>query len=354
MPYTVINVGAQELTKLPRLPASVEEAVKIQQSICGPLLQTHGAASPVATTCELIDTSACQTASGQPLLTNRFTGWGGNSITFTTNPNPDLFRGKRPCVGSSNLQKVSDRLSENRGLAGVLIDSLGANFPANLNYRKEHFAFARYPLTCDSSGRVALHNQISHYEFLDALRKQLREQGKFLFANGIYPYRSRGDTGSDEWIAAEAWLTGGAEHYRGRGTILGRFFSASLLDAATSEAGLKANQSRYEFYRVTMGKKLYIPTNATWEDPDELERYYNKCIVYALFATNVRLYNMDVAKIKPYYPEFYRRDTQLRAWFVPKVRLLSRAGWEPVTCPERPGTRYCWNATATARRLTSP
>src|SRR5690606_37000022 len=74
---------------------------------------------------------------------------------------------------------------------GSYVDSLGANWPAVLNYRRDHFTYARYPLTFDKDGRVALQNSISHYEYLETLRQRMRAIGRLILGNGVYSYRSR-------------------------------------------------------------------------------------------------------------------------------------------------------------------
>jgi len=84
---------------------------------------------------------------------------------------------------------------------------------------------------------------------------------------------------------------------------------------------------------------VYAPTNARWEDGPAVERWVNRCLCYGMFGTNVRTYSHEKGKIKYYYPAVYQRDQRLFDWFVPKVRLLSRAGWEPVTCARASGEK---------------
>ncbi|MBM4083755.1 MAG: hypothetical protein FJ272_03110, partial [Planctomycetes bacterium] len=142
-----LNVGCKELTRLPKTPKSREEAVEIYKSLCGSVAEEWVQGGPEPTACEIIDSSACGLSTGRPVVSPRFTGWGGSSISFTTNPDPDLFEGKRRNMGEVTLANIEGKFKDHPRLNGILIDSLGANWPATLNYRKDHFPYADYPLT---------------------------------------------------------------------------------------------------------------------------------------------------------------------------------------------------------------
>jgi len=87
--------------------------------------------------------------------------------------------------------------------------------------------------------------------------------------------------------------------------------------------------------RALMGRKYYSVLNYHWTDAGPVEDFINKCLCYAVFGTNIR-------KTDPQYvdnPDGYWRDKALLDWFIPLVRLLHRAGWEPVTCAHVDGER---------------
>jgi hypothetical protein len=311
------NVGTQELTRLPKMPENLDEAWQMYQEIVGATAEEWTQGGPDPTTAELIDSSACGLSSGRYVMSLRYTGWGQNSISFKTNPNPDLFGGTKRCIGDVFLQRLQRLHEEHPQLDGVCVDSLGANWPATLNYRHDHFPWARYPLTTDAQGRVALHNEISYCEFMDTLRAWLRSRGGLLYGNGLYEYPSR-------WTVEP-------EHYRSRGVTLGRFFLAARCDIGSSEAGTRATQGRFEFIRAAMGRKLYDLTNSEWEDAAATRDWFNRCLLYNIYGENTRRYDSDPAKIKPYHPEGYARDRETITWFMNTSRRLSAAGWEPVT-----------------------
>lgn len=343
-PYTI--VGQREIKSLPALPRTYVDAAKVLENWQPPtgqkLTKEDVSAEMAARLKDEIESSACTIPDGRYALVVRNTNWGGNSVTFKINPNPALFEGEgRATVGGDTLKLVRQWLGEQPKFAGVYVDSLGANWPATLNYRKDHFAWARFPLTMDPAGKVALHNDISHYEFLDALRTLLRSSDRYLFGNGIYAYRSRVPRAAKVEVQTfdnqlNEFADGGAppEHWR-PGARLGRFFDAALLDVAGSEAGVNANVARCQDARVFMGQKPYAFLNYQWEDATKVEELLNKSLSYAIFATSSRNFMTGVEY--EHNEHGYYRDKKLIDWFVPLARTLSRAGWEPVRHAEITG-----------------
>ena len=178
IPYMI--VGQREIKFLPAIPAGYDKAMAIFAQWT-PSAHAGHELTKENVCCdgdihlrEEVGSSACQTADGKYAIMLRNTQWGANSVTFKINPNPDLFKGEgRRTVGGDALAVVERWLNEHPEYAGMFIDSLGANWPALFNYRKDHFPYARYPLTCDSQGRVCLHNMISHYEYIETLREKM-------------------------------------------------------------------------------------------------------------------------------------------------------------------------------------
>jgi hypothetical protein len=319
-----LNPGVVELTRLPEKPRNLEEATAVYKKLCESTAEEWTEGGPEPGPCELIKNSACTLSNRQPAMFVRYTPGGLNSIAFKSNPNPELFGDKKVSIGKKALWTAEGWLAKHPQLDAVLIDSLGANWPAQLNYREDHFAYAQYPLTCDSQGRAALHNQVSYYELLNALRTRLRAKGKYLFGNGVYSYASN--------------QTLEPEHYRGKGVLLGRFFLAALLDLATSESGVRADQSRLEFCRIALCRKPYVLTNSDWKDVELMTNWFNKTLVYNICGSNVRIYS-NTEPVTPYYPEGYERDKELIRWYMPLQERLWKAGWEPLTCARASGEK---------------
>ena len=269
---------------------------------------------------EEVTSSALKDAAGRYILSIRKSPWGGNSVTFVTNPNPHLMEdqpGGRS-TGAEALARINGWLARYPSTDGIYIDSLGSAWCGKLDFRRDHFPYTRYPLTFDPVGRLAIHNVIAHYEFLELLRAELHAQKRLLFANGVYLYAAK----KPEYADVRA---------------TGRFFLASLLDIAGSESGVHPSMQRWEFFRACMGPKPYLLLNYHWTDAAKVETYLNEALCYDVFAVNSNLTG-DYASD----PQGYARDRKLFDWFVPLVRRLSKAGWQPVTHATSltPGLRF--------------
>lgn len=345
-PYMI--VGQREVKRLPVLPKTYAEAMAAFE---GWTLASHAAFNHTKeNTCargdihlkEEITSSAVQVSDGRFCIQLRNTPWGDNSVTFKINPNPDLFADKGGTnVGRLALELADEWLAKHPRYDGIFVDSLGVNWPAVLNYRPDHFVYARYPLTFDRQGRVALQNAISHYEYMDTLRTKMYATGRLTLGNGVYAYNSRkGPTGqrgtpdvgtqtvdkeSNEFIDRP---DSEPEHYR-PGTKLGRFFNGALLDAASSEVGVRATIERCEDVRVIMGPKPYAFLNYHWENGTEVTEWINRCLGFGIYASSNTNWNTGVQY--EIAANGYLRDKPLLDWYVPLVRRLTAAGWQPAT-----------------------
>jgi hypothetical protein len=299
-------VGVREIRNLPESPEGYAEIMKVYSK--------HKAEAKDKKLYEEIDNSTCFNSEGELDLMVRNTFWGSTSMSFITNPNPYLYDDSdKKSVGKDNIEEMLDAIKKHPELDGMFLDSLGRVWPAVFNYRREHFAYAKYPLTIDNQGQVVLHNRISHYEFIEYLREIFKKQNRFIFANGVYAYNIPGRV---------------AEHYRDK-TKVGGFFMASMLDVASSEAGIKADNERCKDVRVFMAKKAYALINYHWDDAGKVNEFVNRSLCYGIFATN-----KDNPFTKTKYighPDGYERDKELIDWFIPLARKLHAAGWEPVT-----------------------
>lgn len=338
-PYMI--VGQREIKFLPVLPSNYEAAMRVYDgwevaAHAGHALTKESAAAQGDIHLKQeVETSACRMSDGRLALVLRKTEWGGNSVSFKMNPNPDLFADAgRKSVGALALEVQERWLDEYPGYDGAFVDSLGANWPALLNYRADHFTYARYPLTFDPQGRVALQNVISHYEYLETLRTRMRARGRLILANGVYAYASRKapKPGTerqqlDAQLAEYTSAITAPEHHR-PGAKLGRFFCAALLDVASSEAGVHATLDRCQDVRVHLGRKQYALLNYRWDDGGRVADFINVSLCFGLFASNTTNFFTGVRYED--HPNGYLRDKPLLDWYVPLVRTLSRAGWEPV------------------------
>jgi len=175
-----------------------------------------------------------------------------------------------------------------------------------LNYRREHFASADLPLVFDGRGRVC---QLGHFLALELLRdlaRELHSRNRLVFANAVlhvFP-----------WPAADLDILGTETNWDPGGQW-----------APDSD-------ERMLYWRALCGKKPYVTLQNTDFDrfPSELvERYLARCGAYGVLPS---FFSPDAANgVYWSRPELYDRDRPLFRRYVPVIRRMAEAGWEPLT-----------------------
>ncbi|MDB6166756.1 MAG: hypothetical protein JWQ83_1896 [Lacunisphaera sp.] len=329
--YTL--VGQREIKFLTKSPANYDEAMaafdkwKLADQAGHPITKENVVAGSDRWLKAEVESSAAKDPDGKYVLSIRDTPWAKKSVSFKVNPSPYLYQDKDiDTVGRNSTRLIKDWLKEYPQIDGVIVDSLGANWPATANYRRDHFAYAQFPVTFDPQGRLFINNDISHYEWAKYMRESILAPEQYLTGNGVYAYQAAIP-----------------EHYRAkdrRSRIkLGRFFISTLLDGGASEAGSRATTDRCQDARIMFGHKYYALTNYEWEDEAKVKAFYNRALAYDIFASNTKNYSGGGEYIELVHegvsyvdnPHGYFRDKALTDWFLPKAQMLHKAGWQPVT-----------------------
>lgn len=210
-------------------------------------------------------------------------------------------------------------------LDGEYIDSSEGYVTDELDFRREHFATARTPLTFSPDEyRPAIFRGLIAFEYVQAIADDVHKMNKLMMANGA-PTRL-------------PWL-------------------CPLLDVMGTETdwnpgGKWQPMSDAELlYRRAMcgGKPYCFLMNTRFEDfsPALIEKYMKRSLAYGMFPG----FFSHNASQGHYFsrPELYERDRPLFKKYVPLCRRVAEAGWEPVTLArssdprvyvERFGTRY--------------
>ncbi|MCS6776653.1 MAG: hypothetical protein RMJ43_07445 [Chloroherpetonaceae bacterium] len=240
--------------------------------------------------------------------------WADGAL-FCLNPNPELPHSPdRPTRARLAYNPdLAERMygpeaREARGeLDGEYLDSL-EGWSDVLDYRPEHLAASPYPLPFETDTlRPVLPQWYSTHTFTRFLSNEMRRRGKLLMANAT-PVR----------------------------------FSifAPLLDVMGVEVNWLDAQGRWHpdddaimcLRRTLSGRKPYLLLMNTRFDrftPDLVEKYFQRCLFYAIYPS---MFSHNAAE-DPYWgnPEWYNRDRPLFRRYIPIIRRLSAAGWEPVT-----------------------
>lgn len=191
-------------------------------------------------------------------------------------------------------------------LDGEYLDSLEGYVTADLNYRREHFAAVQAPLTFDTRTRQpAIHKSLAVWEFTRYMAADVHRMGKLMFANSV-PYRFSFLTGYLDVMGTETdWL------YTGKWQPLD---DATLLQ-----------------FRTLSGAKPYLFLMNTDYDklvPELVERYFLRCLFYGMYPS---MFSHNASE-NPYWgkPEWYNRDRALFKRYIPVIRRVGEAGWQPV------------------------
>lgn len=233
----------------------------------------------------------------QPVAYTNLAPWGSDA-------NPDIPRNEKGWLSKGQyefqrLSKLQDRAD------GVYVDSM-EGWGELINYRKEHWKYTRFPLSFDpATKRVGLWNFWGTYSFVSDMSRALHEQNKLLMGNDAY-FRY--------WFLAPHVDLPGREY---------TWIEKGKFTPTPDE--------RYLFFRSMSYKRPYMMLmNNAFEDARFMEAYFQRSLFYAVFPS---MFQAHAAMGEtPYFanPDWYNRDRPLFKKYIPMIRKLDDAGWEPV------------------------
>jgi hypothetical protein len=295
-------------------PRTVAEALRIRDR-----LAANGGGSEHSMA-QVSQVAGMQDDADQPALSFRDTPWCDGAV-WSLNPNPHL-PAPASAPGATNREPLhngatvywNDALKEslygpraNGRLDGEYLDSLEGYVTADLNFRREHFRHTTVPLTfATDTKQPALFKGLAVFEFTKWLSADLHRMGKLMFANGV-PYRLGFLCPWLDVLGTETdWLQDGKYH--------------------------PASQAQMRLWRTLSGAKPYLLLMNTDYDafgPELVEKYFQRSLAYGFFPG---MFSHNAAD-NPYWqsPKWYNRDRPLFKKYLPLVKLIAEAGWEPVT-----------------------
>ena len=313
--------GQREFTRLPEMPESYDDQMK--------MLEYHRQdytrqISPktvykiVNLDRELILSSGVYDHEQKYRTFTRDTSWGGASLTFVINPDPDLYV-DRPDVtmGKVTLEWARWMLDHILEIRGLMIDSL-FGWGRYFNCRKDHFPYAKISLTYDpDSKHPAISNQFAHQELLWALKEMLLPLNKLLMGNGLRPGRFFNGMELDV-LTCENPVRSAREN-----PIMG----ADLVGGGESEeTGLISLQYRnLIFSRILAYQKPYLIVDhhpEDWEDIETVETFWKVGLFFGIFPGFNWQYQID--------PGFYEKHRIIIDRYCPLLKQICKAGWEPI------------------------
>lgn len=199
------------------------------------------------------------------------------------------------------------KLGKNPGEYNEYIDSAEGYVTADISHRRDHFSKTRLPLSFASDSRLpGIWKGSIAFEYARALREILLPEGKYLMANGtpgvmwfLPPLLDVAGTETD-WNPGGVWTPMTAEDFRYR--------------------------------RSACSAKPYcllMNTDFTRFSAEMVEKYMKRCLAFGFFPS---FFSADAATGHYFKnPALYERDRACFKRYLPFIRLVAEAGWEPLT-----------------------
>ena len=214
------------------------------------------------------------------------------------NPDPDLLYGRHRL---DHMDQVFERFRRRGGeLDGFYYDGL----PRGLNYRTDHFARAGFPPIWDpSQKKPLLYNSFSSVEFAKETAKRLHAVGKHTMMNGAMSSSP---------------------------------FTAPYLDVMGAETGLRISRPSFNYVRMISRNKPFVTLlkgNFSNYTHEHIESFMGRCAAYGVYPGFFDWSPSGLGPGSRYWDhgEWYERDRLLFRRYIPLVRELNRAGWDPLT-----------------------
>lgn len=192
-------------------------------------------------------------------------------------------------------------------LDGEYLDSLEGYVTAELNFRREHFRYTTVPLTfAADSKQPALFKGLAAFEFTKWICDDVHRMGKLMFANSV-PNRF---TYLCPWVDVMGtetnWVRGG--QYR------------------------PASHAQMSLWRSMCYQKPYLllmNTNYDQFTPEMVDKYFQRSLFYGIYPS---MFSHNAAE-NPYWqnPKWYNRDRAMFKKYLPVIKRVAEAGWQPVT-----------------------
>ena len=237
-----------------------------------------------------------------------------NGAVWSLNPTPGLnalASTRNEPTGASlvwNAAKLA-RLKTSTGAKpdGEYLDSVEGYATADLNYARDQFAASETPLTFDTASFAPVQNKgLLVDEMTRWMSREVRGAGGLMMANGV-PYRFG-------FLAPWLDVMGTETNWKPDGKY-----------APESDAAMNLR-------RALSGPKPYLllqNTDFNTFTHDDARHYMERCLFYGVFPS---FFSANAATdIYWANPKFYNRDRDLFVKYVPLVRAVAEAGWQPLT-----------------------
>ena len=245
----------------------------------------------------VINSSPYDPAGRYQISANPYFWYGGRLQVYPISGDPDI---PAPSMWSVVTKySVDEELAylndSGNSLAGLFLDDMTSIFSGVENYRRELWAYSDHPLTFSYiTGQVTLPDGFSMSEFCTSLRVYAHQRGLSLMGSVDPP--------SYGWFAPCFDVLGG------------EVSGAETLDRA--------------YVRRALGQgrpwtNLFVPASGTIPAAADVLAYLRQALLLGYFPGFNGAYWKN--------PSAYERDRALFRQFIPLIRIVAQAGWQPIT-----------------------
>lgn len=227
---------------------------------------------------------------------------------FVVNPDPDIVDNSYP-LNKAHLEwndQARAAYETAPGLAGEYLDSL-ETWASTLDFRADHFAAVDAPLTYRTTDRrLGIAESFAITKFARWVAEEVHGIGKWTMGNGVRDNLPWGSDLFDVGGVEVDWLKSG------------RF---------VPDTDGVMNYRRTLSYQRPYG--LLMNTDFDEMSREVVERYFQIALFYGIYPS---MFSRDSATA-PYWddPRLYNRDRPLFRRYIPIIRSINLAGWQPVT-----------------------
>lgn len=247
-------------------------------------------------------------------------GYGAWAQWWFTNPSPYL---PAPNRGTTCRQyEITPALV---AADGIYVDSVGLETLRYEDYRPAHLAAARTALTFSfETGRPCLPGALPFHDFLAWMATDLHAQGKLVMLNiGADPPAYRFYAHSGDVLGCEVGSSGNPKNRQ-------------LAQVENDEVCSLRRTYAYRRPTANLLQEGNYTTPAPALTRAEVEQYIKQQLFYGFYPGISTIGGEEkpgYASWKRYFrsPEQFERDRDLFRTYIPVIRRLNAAGWEPVT-----------------------
>lgn len=298
------------------------------------------------TTAQTIQNSAVKDSNGNYVY---HTGalWSPTFARFLMNPAPGI-PGRNAYYDQWTNPAIQSYLTTGT-MDGIMFDNVEASYwssaavKTKIDYSHAHFAAMQTPLVHDKSGRVGICYEMAIWEYLNAIRNDISTRSKFLVV------QANGASYSTTFLVPKLHLTGGEQTWD------------------YPSGWHPANEAALLRFRAQAGRKPV----AFLQEMDDISswteamttKYLARCAAFGILPS---IYNGGADPASPKYfdeADSFERDRHLFRTYMPVIKKLSQAGWEPARLGsvndgevffERFGTEYLtiFNPASSAKNVT--